>query len=115
MQTNFFRSNFFLISFSTSLILIVLGTIFLFLGISPLVTLLALVIFVIGVIQTIVDLGWIAMIKINANLEDWREAYTIVKTQRTQKLFMVPFFVDISFIVISIGIYLVFGIKVLKI
>lgn len=98
-------------SFSTSLILVIFGAIFLILEISAVVTLLALVIFSIGLIQTIVDLGWIAMIKINANLNDWRKAYEIVATQRTQKLFMIPFFVDIFFIVISIGIYLILGVK----
>ncbi len=70
-----------------------------------------MIIFIIGIVQTIVDLGWIAMIKINANLKNWREAYKIVATQRTQKIFIIPFLVDISFILLSVGLFLIYGMK----
>ena len=81
-----------------------IGFFLLFFNISAWVTVISLVMFVIGLVQVIVDLGWLSVVKINANLPTWKDAYPIVARQRSQKLFLLPFIVDISFIVIFIYI-----------
>ena len=105
LQSDFIRTNLFLLSFSTSAFLIVLGLILQLLQISTWITLISLVIILVGGVQVIVDLGWISMIKMNSNLASYKEAYTIVAGQRTQKIFLVPFLFDISFIILSLAVF----------
>ena len=73
---------------------------------------LSLVIFAVGFVQVVVDLGWIGMVKINANLKTWQKAYNVVATQRTQKIFLVPFIVDIGFIILSVTLFAIYGMKI---
>jgi len=109
LTSNESSSNFFVISFLTSSILTILGILFLLLQISTYLTLLALIIFIIGIVQVIVDFGWLAIIKINLNLDSWKDAYPIVAQKRSQKIFLVPIIVDISFIIISLLIFVFLG------
>ena len=83
----------------------ILGIIFFILQLSAWSTLLGLVVFIIGIVQVIVDVGWMSMIKINGNLSSLREAYPIVARQRAQKIFLVPILFDISFVILSIGLF----------
>lgn len=72
---------------------------------------LSLVIFAVGFVQVVVDIGWIGMVKINAELTTWQKAYNVVATQRTQKVFLFPFIVDIAFIILSISLFAIYGLK----
>lgn len=105
MARNIILRNLFTLSFSTSSILIVFGLILLLFQFSAYLTLFGLLIFIIGLVQDIVDIGWISMFKSSKNLQTWKEAYSVVARQRTQKLFFVPFFFDIFFIILSIALF----------
>lgn len=98
-------------SFATSVLLAIVGMVLLLLQLSTVITIFSLVILVVGVVQVIVDFGWLSMVKINANLPSWKDAYPIVVKQRTQKLFLVPFFFDVIFVVISIILFITYGSK----
>ena len=111
MESNASYTNFYLMSFITSVILVSLGTLLLLLGNSTWVVLFSIVIFSVGLVQVIADLGWLSIIKINANLPSWRDAYPIVAKQRSQKIFLVPFFFDICFVIISLMLFITIGIN----
>lgn len=105
------KMNYFLISLSSSSILSIAGLILLLFQITTPITLFGLVIFLIGIIQVIVDLGWISITQINRNLPSWKEAYPIVAKKRNFKLFIVPFLFDLSFVILSIAVFTVYGLK----
>ena len=102
-------TNFFLISFTTSAILTVLGLLLLILQVDIFITLFALVVFIVGMVQVIVDLGWISITKINLELDSWKDAYPIVAGKRNMKIFLVPFFFDICFVFVSLALFTVYS------
>ena len=98
------KTNVFQISFASSLILTILGFfLFFIIANSPGVVLIGLLSLLVGGIQVLVDLGWIYIVKINRELGEWRDALHIVATQREQKFFMYPVFIDLLFIVLGLG------------
>lgn len=93
----------FKLSFFTSTILCVSGLLmFIFPNNSAKVILISLLLMLIGGVQIIADLGWIAIVKVNHDLVDWKDAYSKVVAQRTQNFFIAPIIIDISFIIVSI-------------
>lgn len=98
------KSYIFHLSFLTSSILLLIGLIILFLlSVTPGILLVGLLSILVGGIQILIDLGWIGIVKINKELHSWKEAFEIVIRQREQKFFLFPMYIDILFIVISLG------------
>ncbi|MHA1989587.1 MAG: hypothetical protein ACW981_01460 [Candidatus Hodarchaeales archaeon] len=95
----------FSLSLFTAIILILLGFSLFLLAFTSFSILVGLVIVVIGIVQLIVDFGWIAMIKANhmSSIETWIEAFYSVAKIRGQKIFVIPILVDIFLILIAIG------------
>ena len=103
--------SYFKISLTSSSMLSIIGLFLLLIQISAPITLFGLIIFLIGLIQVIVDLGWISMTKINLNLDSWRDAYPIVARKRNMKIFLVPVLFDITFVVLALGLFTFYGLK----
>jgi fatty acid desaturase len=95
----------FSLSLFTAIILILLGFSLFLLAFTTFSILVGLAIIVIGVVQLIVDFGWVAMIKANhvSSIETWIEAFYSVAKVRGQKIFVLPILVDIVLILVAVS------------
>lgn len=94
----------FIISMIISFILIAIGFLLVLANINSLSILLGLFMLIIGIIQTIIDFGWVGMIKINHedSISSWKDAFYTVSKIRGQKIFIIPIGVDFFLILLSI-------------
>ena len=111
MKNESLSTNFFLLSLTTSTFLTVLGILLFILQFTAVMTLFAIVIFIVGIVQVIVDVGWVSMIKINRDIPTWKEAYVWVARKRNMKLFLVPFLFDLSFLAICLVFFATYGLN----
>ena len=84
---------------------VLIGLIMLFLDITTLSTLIGLSIILIGIIQIIVDIGWIGLVKVNHEdtIKTWREAYFSLANIRGKKIFILPIIMDLIFLTIAMA------------
>ena len=94
----------FLISMITAFILIVIGPLLVLINITSLSILLGLFMLIIGIIQVIIDFGWVGIIKINRedSIKSWNDAFYTVSKVRGQKIFLLPIGIDFFLILLSI-------------
>ena len=93
----------YLISFLTSTILIIFGLLLLFININSISTLLGLFIIIIGLIQVIIDIGWMGIVKMNREDSNpsWKEVFYSISKIRGQKIFLLPIIIDTLLISLS--------------
>lgn len=98
--------SFFKVSLGTSTILTLLGLVILVLPTqSPTVLLAGFICLVVGLVQLVADLGWLALKKTGEPPPlTWAEAFDLVGQARGQKLWVLPIVGDLVVLGVMVGV-----------